>query len=89
MKSTKEKLAYMAKYQDTPANIKKREERNLARRTLEKQGKVAKGDGLDVDHIKMLNEGGNNKPKNWRVVTEAKNRSWRKTSPKVYGKGKK
>ena len=39
-------------YQGKPEQIKNRAKRNAARAELEKQGKVTKGDGKDVDHIK-------------------------------------
>ena len=45
---------YKAEYQNydgTPAVKKKRAERNKARRMLEREGAVKKGDGKDVDHI--------------------------------------
>jgi hypothetical protein len=47
-------------YQGTPEQIKKRAERNAARRKLEKEGKVHKGDGKDVAHTKALSKGGTN-----------------------------
>ena len=47
-------------YQGTPEQIKKRAERNAARRKLEKDGKVHKGDGKDVAHTKALSKGGSN-----------------------------
>ena len=77
-KSSKEKLAYMAKFQDSPAEIKKREERNLARAHALRAGKVTKGDGLEIDHKQPLGAGGSNAPSNTRVIAAAKNRSWRK-----------
>ena len=77
MKTTKEKRAYMATYQDTPENIKKREERNLARQHALKEGVVKKGDDKEIDHIDPLRKGGKNVKSNTRVLTAAKNRSWR------------
>jgi hypothetical protein len=53
-------------------------ERHLARRTLMREGKVHKGDHRDVDHKHMLKDGGSNSPKNWRVISEHKNRGWNK-----------
>lgn len=38
-------------YQGKPDQIKRRAQRNAARRKAEKEGKVRKGDGKDVDHI--------------------------------------
>lgn len=65
-------------YENTPEQIKHREQRNAARAALMKAGKVHKGDGKDVDHKHMLKNGGSNNPSNWDVVTVHKNRSWRK-----------
>lgn len=39
-----------AAYEDRPAQIKRREARNAARRKAAKAGKVHKGDGKEVDH---------------------------------------
>lgn len=39
------------KWEDTPAQVKRREARNRVRRKAEKQGKVHKGDGKELDHI--------------------------------------
>ena len=66
-------------YQGKPSQIKKRAERNKARRTLIKKGKVSKGDGKDVDHKKPLVKGGSNKSSNWRVESKNKNRSFKRT----------
>lgn len=84
-KSTKAKLAYQKAYNAQPRNVKKREMNNAARAELMKKGVVSKGDGMDVDHKKMLDVGGTNTPSNLRAVTEKTNRSWRKKYPKVYG----
>jgi hypothetical protein len=80
MKDTAGKKAYDTKYESSPQQVKNREERNLARAHAEKEGKVRKGDGLDVDHKKPLATGGSNKPSNQRVVSEKENRGWRKGS---------
>lgn len=45
-------------YEDTPEQVKNRVERNKARRKLMKEGKVHKGDGKDVAHIKAADKGG-------------------------------
>jgi hypothetical protein len=86
MKTSKTKREYMATYEETPNEIKKREARNRARYQDEKKGLVHKGDGKEVDHKQMLDQGGSGDMGNTRVVSAAKNRSWRKTSPKAYGK---
>ena len=49
---------------------------NAARRKLEKEGKVHKFDGKDVDHKKALSHGGTNAISNLRVVSASKNRSF-------------
>lgn len=87
-KSSAEKLAYNTKYESSPKEIKKREERNKARALEMREGKVKKGDGKEVDHIKMLDVGGKNTKKNLRVVPESVNRAWRAKHSKVYGKNK-
>lgn len=66
---------YVEKHQETPVEIKKREERNKARYQLEKAGKVHKGDGVDVDHRDPLAKGGSNSPSNWRVRSRHANRA--------------
>jgi hypothetical protein len=78
LKTTAEKRAYMAQYQKSPEEIKKREERNLARAHAIKEGKVKKGDGLEIDHKKRLAKGGANTEANERVVPTSVNRAWRK-----------
>ena len=47
-------------YQGKPEQIKKRAQRNAARAKLMKEGKVHKGDGKDVAHVKALSKGGSN-----------------------------
>lgn len=69
-----------ADYQGTPEQIKKRGERNKARATMVKAGKVKKGDGMDVDHIKPLSKGGTSTKKNLRVKTKSDNRSFSRNS---------
>ena len=66
---------YVEAHQETPVEIKKREARNKARYDLERDGKVHKGDGKDVDHIEQLAGGGSNSPSNWRVRSRHANRS--------------
>lgn len=71
-------------YQGTPEQIKKRSQRNKARREYEK----AHGDlpsNVDVDHKKMIKDGGTNKLSNLRAVPQEKNSAWRK-GKKGYGK---
>ena len=60
--------AEYANYDGTEAVKKKRAQRNKARRMLEREGVVHKGDGKDVDHVKPLSKGGKNVLSNLRVV---------------------
>jgi 5-methylcytosine-specific restriction endonuclease McrA len=65
-------------YQGKPEQIKKRAQRNAARREMEKAGKVKPGDGLDVDHKKPIRSGGSNAKSNLRAIPKGKNRGWQK-----------
>lgn len=38
-------------YEDSPAQVKRREDRNRARRRAMRKGRVRKGDGLELDHV--------------------------------------
>lgn len=62
-----------AKYNAKPEQVKLRMARNRARYALEKDGKVRKGDGKDVDH-KNGNPMDNSKG-NLRVQSKSANRS--------------
>lgn len=64
-------------YDAQPENVKKRVMKNQARRQLEKEGLVRKGDGKDVDHKTPLRSGGSNARSNLRVMDRSKNRAWR------------
>lgn len=66
-----------ANYQGKPEQIKKRASRNKARSLLEKQGKVSKGDGKDVDHKDGNPK--NNSKSNLRVQSKKENRSFART----------
>ena len=59
-------------YQGTPEQIKRRAQRNAARRKMEAAGRVHKGDGKEVDH-KNFNTA-NNSNSNLRVVPRSVNR---------------
>lgn len=61
------------KYNSKPDSKKDRASRNAARRTAEKQGKVRKGDGKDIDH-KNSNPRDNRKG-NTQVMSASKNRA--------------
>jgi hypothetical protein len=65
------------KYKAKPEQIKKRVERNAARRKMEAAGKVRKGDGKDVAHIN--NKTSDNSMKNLKAVSPKKNRSYART----------
>jgi hypothetical protein len=66
-------------YQGTPEQIKKRAERNKARAKLAKAGKVHKGDGNDVAHVKAIDKGGSIKD-GLRVEDANANRSFKRDS---------
>lgn len=57
-------------YQARPEQKKRRAKRNAARRKLEKEGKVRKGDGKDVHHKRGMS----NKRSNLAVASRKKNR---------------
>lgn len=64
-------------YHSSPKQKKNRAARNAARRSMEKSGRVKKGDGKDVTH-----RNGNprdNSSKNLGVLSKSKNRSYRRT----------
>lgn len=84
-KTSAKKLAYMAEYQKRPENVDKRVERNKARREALREGAVHKGDDKEIDHKRMLDEGGSNARSNRRVVDASTNRGWRKKNPRAYG----
>lgn len=64
------------KYNSQPEQKKRRAQRNAARRQMEKEGKVKKGDGKDVDHKQHKARGKlNNTRSNLRVMDKSKNRA--------------
>jgi hypothetical protein len=69
-----------ANYDGTPAVKKKRAARNKARRMLEREGIVHKGDGKDVDHKTPLSKGGTTVRSNLRAEPASKNRSFKRKS---------
>jgi hypothetical protein len=76
-RGSKAKQAYDTKYQSSPEQIAKRSARNKARREYEKtHGDVPST--VDIDHKKMLKDGGTNAPSNLRAVSQTANRGWRK-----------
>lgn len=50
--------------------------RKRLRRQFEKDGKVHKGDGKDIDHKVPLSKGGSNAESNGRVTSASANRSF-------------
>jgi 5-methylcytosine-specific restriction endonuclease McrA len=67
-------------YKSKPDQIKKRVMRNAARRKLEREGLVSKGDGTHVDHKKPLSKGGSNARSNLRVRSASANSSYKRKS---------
>jgi hypothetical protein len=63
-------------YKSKPEQIEKRVARNKARRIMEAEGKVHKGDGKDVDHKQPLSKGGTTTKGNLRVKSATANRSY-------------
>lgn len=64
------------KYDSKPAVKKRRALRNKARRQLEREGLVKKGDGKHVDHKKPLSKGGSASRGNLRVRSAKANVSY-------------
>lgn len=64
-----------ANYQGTETQKKNRAQRNKARRMLVKEGVAAKGDGMDVDHVKPLRSGGTSTRSNLRMRSKSANRA--------------
>ena len=62
-------------YHDSTLQKKNRAERNAARAKMAKVGKVHKGDGKDVAHVKALDKGGSNKT-GLKVESRSANRSF-------------
>lgn len=66
-----------ATYQGTEEQKKNRAQRNKARRQLTKEGKVHKGDGKDVHHVKAFDKGGTNGD-GLKAVPASTNRSFKR-----------
>lgn len=67
------------RYQGRPEQIKNRAQRNAARAKMMKKGKVHKGDGKDVAHVRAIDKGGSIKD-GLRVESKSANRSFRRDS---------
>jgi len=79
MTNKRDYKAEYAKYQGTEEQKKKRAQRNKARRKAMREGKVSKGDGKDVAHVKAMDKGGKNSD-GVRVETASRNRSFKRDS---------
>lgn len=69
-----------SRYQSSKKAKRDRAARNMARRQAEREGRVHKGDGKEIDHIKGLASGGENTKSNTRVVSRKFNRSRKQNS---------
>lgn len=78
MATREQSAAYYRKYHGTEKAKKQRAMRNAARRDAEKEGRVHKGDGKEVDHRKPLSRGGSNADSNLRVISRKQNRSYKR-----------
>lgn len=64
-------------WEDQPSQVRRREARNKARKLFEKQGKVHKGDGKEVDHkhfTRNLKSPLNNNVNNLHAISRHANR---------------
>ena len=68
-----------ATYQGTEEQKNNRVDRNRARRKALREGKVHKGDGKDVAHVRAMDKGGSAKD-GVRVESASKNRSFKRDS---------
>lgn len=69
-----------SRFQSSKKAKRDRASRNTARRRAEREGRVHKGDGKEVDHIQGLSSGGSNSRNNIRVVSRKFNRSRKQNS---------
>ena len=74
-------------YQGKPDQIKRRSNRNKARRKLAKAGRVRLGDGVDVAH--KDGNPNNNSTKNLSTQSKAQNRSFKRTKAARKARGAK
>lgn len=66
-------------YQGSEQQKKNRAARNAARAKALKDGKVRKGDGMDIAHVKAFDKGGSNKT-GLKVEDASTNRSFKRDS---------
>ena len=76
IKKTRDYRKEYREYHGTKTQKSRRAARGRARYKLEKQGKVRKGDGKDVNHRNRNTS--DNSDGNLQVTTKKKNRGWRK-----------
>jgi hypothetical protein len=72
-KSAKPASVAKRKYNSRPEQKKRRAQRNKARRMMEREGKVRKGDGKDIDHVN--HNTADMSKKNLKVMDKRKNRA--------------
>jgi hypothetical protein len=65
------------KFQSSEEQKKYRAARNKARREATREGRVHKGDGKDIDHMRPLSKGGSTGKSNTRVISRSANRAKR------------
>lgn len=75
------------KFNSTPEQKKRRAERNKARRKLEREGKVRKGDGKDIDHKNHNTK--DMSSKNLAIMDKGKNRAMNQNDPRMKKRKKK
>lgn len=75
-------------YKSKPEQIALRVKRNKARREAIREGRVAKGDGKEIDHIVPLSKGGSNAKSNTRIRTKSQNSSFSRNPDKSVKKNK-
>lgn len=63
-------------YHSRPEQRKNRSKRTTARNDAITEGRVSRGDGKDLDHIRPLSKGGSNSRANTRVSSASENRSF-------------
>lgn len=69
-----------------PGRAADRAQRMRARRLMEKEGAVSKGDKKQVDHVKTIKSGGSNSRKNLKAVSDKTNLK-KEGKRKAKGKG--
>ncbi len=89
MKDGKRDYQKEKKWDHANGRLKDRAERNAARAVLEKEGKVSKGDGKQVDHVKPIKAGGTNARSNLKAVPDKVNLTKEANRKKSVAKKKK